>query len=110
MVTVHAAVATNNAAMQQIRHLAHIVLRVQSVRDDAELVKLSTEPHSCCGLMTVDKVSVPGHVRLPVTEPMLLMVRLQSCSADPPFFFAGQCLGQDLLVTKKREHLLGLAT
>jgi hypothetical protein len=74
MVTLHAAAAANAVTVQQIQHLAHIVLHVQSVRDDAELVKLSTEPHSCCALMRVDKVSVPGHIRLPVTEPMLLMV------------------------------------
>jgi hypothetical protein len=59
----------------RLKHLADIALRVQSVSDDAELVRLSTEPQSCCGLIRVCKFSLPGVMPLPVAEPMLLMVR-----------------------------------
>ena len=63
------------ALAQQLRHLAHVALHVQSVGDDAQLVRLSTDPQSCCGLAQVTKFAPPHMMPLPVAEPMLLMVR-----------------------------------
>lgn len=60
----------------KVLHTADVGIRARSVRDDSQLVRLSMDPHSCCGLLEVCKFSVPGCVSLPVCEPMLLMVRL----------------------------------
>jgi hypothetical protein len=59
----------------KVLHLSDVALRVRSVNDDADLVRLSPDPHSCCGLLQVQKFSLPGAISLPTTEPMLLMVR-----------------------------------
>ena len=74
MVTMHGA-ALGESVVERVQHLAHIVLHVHSMSDDSQLVKLSIEPRTCCGLLRVAKFAVPGLMRLPVTEPMLLMVR-----------------------------------
>lgn len=88
MVTAHAA-ALKDSEVERMQHLAHIVLHVQSIGDDAQLVKLSTEPRTCCGLMRIAKFSAPGLMRLPVTEPMMLMVR---ASLHPPWVaLCGAC-------------------
>ena len=62
---------------RKVLHTADVAIRSRSVRDDSELVRLSMDPHSCCGLLEVCKFSVPGCISLPVCEPLLLMVRGQ---------------------------------
>jgi hypothetical protein len=91
--------AYSTSLQAQLRHLAHIALQVQSVSDDSQLVRLSTEPQSCCGLMRLSKFSLPGMLTLPVSEPMLLMVcflclvasRMASRNSVLCSFMTGQC-------------------
>lgn len=75
MVTV-AADLYSASAVAQVLHCADVALRLRSLADDAELVRLSAEPHSAAGLVHVCKFSVPGCISLPVCEPMLLLVPL----------------------------------
>jgi hypothetical protein len=73
MVTV-AADAFSSDTRAQLKHLAHVALHVQSASDDSQIVRLSTDPQSCCGLISQAKFSLPGTITLPQPEPMLLMV------------------------------------
>ena len=73
MVTV-AADLYSPSCVAKVLHCADVALRLRSLADDAELVRLSADPHSAAGLVHVCKFSVPGCISLPVCEPMLLLV------------------------------------
>lgn len=71
---------------KKVLHISDIGMRSRSVRDDSELVRLSMDPQSCCGLLEMCKFSVPGCISLPVSEPMLLMVRVLLWSMHYVFY------------------------
>lgn len=72
----------SDAFKRKVLHAADVAIRCRSIRDDAELVRLSMDPHSCCGLMEVAKFSVPGCITLPVSDPLLLMVCFRCIYVD----------------------------
>jgi hypothetical protein len=60
---------------KRVQHIASIVMLTQSLKDHAELVRLSTEPHTCSGLLRILRFSLPGLMTVPMTHQMLLLVR-----------------------------------
>lgn len=74
MVTVDAALY-GEGFKQRLQHIADIVVEAQSLRDDAQLVRLSTEPHTCSGLLRLTRFTIPGLIAVPVSAQMLLLVR-----------------------------------